>query len=303
MAMHSFSNHATPPVSEFVSLPDHKPLNRERSIATLMKKDASINIEYVQVRTEDSIMLDAWINKPLDFDPNKRYPVVFYVYGEAGGSTVNDQFGYHNNFLYAGDMRKDGYIQVSIDNRGTPSLKGAGWRKSIYGKNGQLNIRDLAQGAKKLLERSYMDKGRVAVWGWSGGGTSTLHLLFRHPEIFQTGIAIAPVTNLLYYDNIYTERYMGLPEENMQNYIAGSAVTYAKDLKGNLLLIHGTGDDNVHYSNTEALINELVKHGKQFRLMSYPNRTHNISEGAGTFEHLSALYTSFLKEHCAPGAK
>ncbi len=303
MAYHTFSSHSTIPAREFVSLPDHKPLNKQNSIASTLKQVEGHGVEYLQVTTDDNIMLDAWINKPLNFDPNKKYPVVFYIYGEAAASTVNDQYGNHSNFLYAGDMRADGYIQVSIDNRGTPSLKGAGWRKSIYGRNGQLNIQDFAAGAKKILERNYMDKNRVAVWGWSGGGTSTLHLLFRYPELFKTGIAIAPVTNLLYYDNIYTERYMGLPEDNMQNYIAGSAITHAKNLKGNLLLIHGTGDDNVHYSNTEALVNELVKHGKQFRMMAYPNRTHGISEGEGTFEHLSALYTDYLKQYCPPGPR
>jgi len=156
---------------------------------------------------------------------------------------------------------------------------------------------------KKLLELPYMDKSRVAVWGWSGGGSSTLHLLFRHPEIFQTGISIAAVSNQLFYDNIYQERYMGLPQENLQEFINGSPVTYAKGLKGNLLYIHGTGDDNVHYSNAELLINELIKNNKQFQLMSYPNRTHSISEGAGTSQHLSTLYTEFLKKNCPPGGR
>ncbi|RYE20258.1 MAG: S9 family peptidase, partial [Sphingobacteriales bacterium] len=124
-----------------------------------------------------------------------------------------------------------------------------------------------------------------------------------YPDIFQTGIAIAAVANQLYYDNIYQERYMGLPQENMQDFIKGSPINNVKNLKGNLLYIHGTGDDNVHYSNAEALINELVKHNKQFQLMTYPNRTHSISEGEGTGLHLSTLYTQFLRKHCAPGGR
>ena len=260
-------------------------------------------IEYLQVTTEDNITLDAWINKPKNFDPSKKYPVVLYVYGEPASSTVMDRWGGQNNFLYKGDMRGDGYIQVAIDNRGTPMLKGAAWRKAIYRKVGNVNIRDMALGFKKLQEQfSYFDKDRVAVWGWSGGGSSTLHLLFRYPEIFQTGISIAAVANQLFYDNIYQERYMGLPQENLEDFVNGSPVTYAKNLKGNLLYIHGTGDDNVHFSNAELLVNELIKQGKQFQYMPYPNRSHGISEGAGTFEHLSTLYTNYLKAHCPPGS-
>jgi dipeptidyl-peptidase-4 len=183
-------------------------------------------------------------------------------------------------------------------------LKSAAWRKSIYRKIGDVNIIDMAKGFEKLLGmKTYMDKERTAVWGWSGGGASTLHLLFRYPNLFQTGIAIAAVTNQLFYDNIYQERYMGLPQENREDFINGSPVTYAKNLQGNLLYIHGTGDDNVHFSNAELLVNELIKYNKQFQYMAYPNRSHNISEGAGTFEHLSTLYTNYLKQHCAPGAR
>jgi len=302
-ARHTFSNASTPPVAEWVSLPDHRPLQANKSIQATMKQNPNMRVEYMQVVTEDNIQLDAWIHKPASMNPTKKYPVVFYVYGEAAAATVGDTYGNHSNFLYNGDMSADGYVQVALDNRGTPSLKGAGWRKSIYRNNGQVNIRDMAMGAKKILELPYMDRSRVAVWGWSGGGSSTLHLMFRYPEIFQTGISIAAVTNLLYYDNIYTERYMGLPSENADGYRLGSAITYAKDLKGNLLVIHGTGDDNVHYSNAEALINELVKHNKTFSFMAYPNRSHSMAEGEGTWEHLSKLYTEFLKKHCPPGGK
>jgi len=240
---------------------------------------------------------------PDNFDSTKKYPVVFYVYGEPASSTVDDRFGAQNNFLYQGDMSKDGYFQVSVDNRGTPSLRGAAWRKAIYGQIGRLNIRDQAMAAKKILEKPWFDKDRVAVWGWSGGGSSTLNLMFQHPEIYKTGISIAAVTNLLYYDNIYEERYMGLIPENKENYILGSAIHYAKNLEGNLLFIHGTGDDNVQYDNAEALLNELIKYNKQFQFMPYPNRTHSISEGEGTQIHLSTLYTDYLKKYCPPGAK
>ncbi len=303
-ASHSFSNHNTPNVTEWITLPDNKPINPAKSIAANIKTNTENDVEYLQLTTEDNVTLDAWINKPINFNPAKKYPVVMYVYGEPAASTVTDANGAHDNFLYKGDMRADGYIQVSIDNRGTPMLKSAKWRKSIYRKIGIINIRDLAMGMKKMLaEKTYLDASRVAVWGWSGGGSSTLNLMFQYPEIFKTGISIAAVGNQLNYDNIYQERYMGLPQENKEDFIKGSPITNAKNLQGNLLYIHGTGDDNVHYSNAEQLINELIKYNKQFQVMPYPNRTHSISEGEGTWEHLSTLYTNYLKAHCEPGAK
>lgn len=303
IASHSFSNHNTPPFREWISLPENRPFSSSKSITNNVKTNPAINVEYFQVITEDNIILDAWMNKPKNFDPAKKYPVVFYVYGEPAATTTDDVFGNHDNFLYDRDMSDDGYIQVALDNRGTPALKGAAWRKSIYRKNGNINIRDMAMGAKKVLENSFIDKDRVAVWGWSGGGSSTLNLMFQYPEIFKTGIAIAAVTNLLYYDNIYTERYMGLPQENMADYIKGSPITHANGLKGNLLIVHGSGDDNVHYSNAEALLNELIKFNKKFQFMEYPNRTHSINEGPGTSAHLSALYSDFLRKNCPPGAR
>jgi dipeptidyl-peptidase-4 len=303
-ATHSFSNHNTPAVREWVTLPDNKPINPAKSIAANIKTDDRNDVEYLKIITSDNIILDAWINKPKNFDSTKKYPVVFFVYGEPASSTVQDRYGAHNNFLYKGDMRADGYVQVAIDNRGTPMLKGAAWRKSIYRKIGDVNVVDMANGFKKLMELNpYFDKERIAVWGWSGGGSSTLNLLFRYPDVFKTGIAIAAVSNQLFYDNIYQERYMGLPQENKNDFINGSPVTYAKNLKGNLLYIHGTGDDNVHFSNAEVLVNELIKYNKQFQYMPYPNRTHSISEGEGTSEHLSTLYTNYLRMYCPPGAR
>jgi dipeptidyl-peptidase-4 len=229
--------------------------------------------------------------------------VVFYVYTEPAGATVTDSYGIGDNGLYAGDMAEDGYIYMSVDNRGTPVPKGREWRKCIYRKIGQLNIRDQAMAAEEILKWDFVDPERVAVWGWSGGGTATLNLMFQYPEIYKTGIAIAAVSNQLTYDNIYQERFMGLPQENMEDFINGSPITYAKNLNGNLLYIHGTGDDNVHYQNAEMLINELVKHNKQFQVMPYPNRTHGIYEGEGTLSHLITLYTSYIKMHCPPGGK
>ncbi|MEJ8842430.1 DPP IV N-terminal domain-containing protein [Lacibacter sp. H375] len=302
-AVHSFTSRAVAPATQFLNLATHKPVAGEELLKTMkpVKKD---NLEYFTITTDDGVTMDGWMSKPKNYDPSKKYPVLLYVYSEPAATTVEDDFYAGSNFMFGGDMNAQGYFYVSFNNRGTPTLKGAEWRKSIYKQIGRINIRDQAMGMKKLLaDRSYLDASRVAVWGWSGGGSTTLHLMFQYPDLFQTGIAVAAVANQLFYDNIYQERYMGLPQENKDDFIKGSPITYAKNLKGNLLYIHGTGDDNVHYSNAEVLVNELIKQGKLFQFMPYPNRTHSISEGAGTFQHLSKLYTAYLKEKCPPGAR
>ena len=303
-AQHTFTNYQTPLSREWISLPDHKAVNESESIAARTKPVAKSNVSFFKLTTDEGVTLDGWMAKPTDFDSTRKYPIVFYVYGEPAGSTVNDDFSIGQNRLFQGGMEKAGYIYVALDNRGTPNLKGAAWRKSIYRQIGRLNIRDQAMGAKKLFaQHAYIDTSRVAVWGWSGGGSTTLHLLFQYPDIYKTGISIAAVGNQLFYDNIYQERYMGLPQENREDFVAGSPITYAKNLRGNLLYIHGTGDDNVHYDNAEVLINELVKYNKQFQVMPYPNRSHSISEGPGTSLHLQTLYTNYLLKYCPPGPR
>ncbi|MBC8153734.1 MAG: S9 family peptidase [Bacteroidetes bacterium] len=300
-AQHRFNSHRVAPVREWVALPGHAVV---RSLPGPTPVPSTRDVRLLQVTTADGVTLDGWMVRPADFDSTKKYPVVFYVYGEPAGVTTDDVYSAGGNGLFVGEMAKAGYCYVALDNRGTPTLKGAAWRKSIYRQIGRLNIRDQAMGARKLFEQySFLDTSRVAVWGWSGGGSTTLHLLFQYPEIYQTGIAIAAVGNQLFYDNIYQERYMGLPQENRDDFVAGSPVTYAKNLRGNLLYIHGTGDDNVHYDNAEVLLNELIKYNKQFQMMPYPNRTHGISEGEGTTEHLRTLYTQYLLKHCPPGGR
>jgi dipeptidyl-peptidase 4 len=303
-AFHSFSNYYTQPGRELVTIPDHRPLVEKESILLMMDSlQEEPTTEFFTIKTKDKVEMDGWMIKPKDFDPNKKYPVVFYVYTEPAGATVSDTYGVSDNQLYAGNMAEDGYIYMSLDNRGTPAPKGREWRKSIYRKIGQLNIRDQAMAAEEILKWDFVDPERVAVWGWSGGGTATLNLMFQYPKIYKTGIAIAAVANQLTYDNIYQERFMGLPQENMEDFVNGSPMTYAKNLEGKLLIIHGTGDDNVHYQNAEMLLNELIKHNKQFQFMPYPNRTHGIYEGEGTLSHLVTLYTDFLKTNCPPGGR
>lgn len=303
-AVHGFSNHKTYPASEWIALPSHTLLNENMSISKTMRVNRNNRTEYFTLTTQDNVTVDGWVVKPANFDSTKKYPVLFYVYTEPGSSTVNDTYGAQpEKTLYDGDLSEAGYFQVSLDNRGTPALKGSAWRKAVYRKVGILNIQDQALAAKKFLEKPYFDKERVAVWGWSGGGSATLNLMFQHPEIYKIGIAISAVTNQLYYDNIYQERYMGLPEENIDDFIKGSPLFYAKNLRGNLLYIHGTGDDNVHYSNAEALVNELIKYNKIFQFMPYPNRSHSLNEGKETKRHLSTIFTDFLRRYCPAGPR
>ncbi|TDQ11142.1 S9 family peptidase [Pedobacter metabolipauper] len=304
-ARHTYQSSTIPPLTEWMRFTTLTPLTMEGSVTNQLGriKPQKNKVEFFKVTTEDGVEMDGWMKKPDNFDQTKKYPVVFYVYGEPWGQTAADTWGVEQNRLYTGDMAKDGYIYISLDNRGTPTPKGREWRKSIFQKIGTLNIRDQAMAAKKIITWPFVDKNRIAVWGWSGGGSSTLNLLFQYPDIYQTGIAIAAVANQLTYDNIYQERYMGSPLKTTEAYTKGSPINYAKFLKGNLLYIHGTGDDNVHYQNAEMLINELIKNRKVFQLMSYPNRTHSINEGTGTSEHLALTFTQFLQKNCPPGGK
>jgi dipeptidyl-peptidase 4 len=305
-AQHSFMNYYTNRLTEWVTLPDNKPLIEKESVAAKIKEasPADNSVTFFQVTTVDGVTMDGWLAKPANFDSTKKYPILFNVYSEPASTTVRDVFGINNNRLFRGNMAEEGYIYASLDGRGTPAPKGKAWRKAIYRKIGIVNIRDQAMGATEMFKRwSWIDTARVAVHGWSGGGSATLNLLFQYPDIYKTGISVAAVANQLTYDNIYQERYMGVPQENREDFVKGSPMTYAKNLRGNLLYIHGTGDDNVHYQNAEMLVNELIKHNKQFQFMPYPNRSHGISEGEGTGLHLSTLFTNYLRQYCPPGGK
>jgi dipeptidyl-peptidase-4 len=282
-----------------VSLPTHQKVYPSTD-DKFSSADLGFKLEKFKVKTADGIEMDGIMAKPNNFDPNKKYPVYFYVYGEPAATTADDVPNFDN---FISQLIPEGYIGITMDNRGTPAYKGREWRKSIYKKIGVINSHDQAMAAKEVLKWNFIDTSRVAVHGWSGGAAMTLNLMFRYPEIYKTGIAVAAVTDQRFYDNIYTERYMGLPQENADDYTQASPITFAKNLRGNLLYMHGTGDDNVHYKNAEVLINELIKDGKLFQFMAYPNRTHGIFEGPGTSKHLNDTFIKFLREHCPPGAK
>jgi dipeptidyl-peptidase-4 len=242
------------------------------------------------------VELDGWMIKPYDFDPKKRYPVLFHVYGEPAGQTVLDRWGGRNKLWHL-MLAQQGYIVISVDNRGTPAPRGRAWRKIVYRQIGILASQDQAAACRIIRRWPFVDSTRVGIWGSSGGGSMTLNMLFRYPELYHTGMSVAPVADQRYYNTIYQERYMGLPQNNPEGFKNGSPITFAHQLKGNLLLVHGTGDDNVHYQNAEALINALVRQNKPFTMMSYPNRSHGISEGRNTQRHLYELLTRYLHEH------
>ena len=304
-AFHSFSNYFTRPMQAIVSLPNHKFINENQNMIEKydLEKKKDHPLEFFEITTVDDVTMEGWIVKPKNLDKNKKYPVLFYFYSEPAGQTGVNRYGAGNNSLYDGNLGEDGYVYVTFDGRGTPSPKGRAWRKAIYRNIGRINVRDMAMGAKAVFEKyEFIDTSRVAVHGWSGGGTATLNCLFQYPEIFHTGIAVAAVANQLTYDNIYQERYMGDPKESYQDYVDGSPIKYAKNLEGNLLYIHGTGDDNVHYQNAEMLANELIKHKKIFYMLSYPNRSHGIRED-GAYPHVRLMFTDFLRKNCPPGGR
>ncbi|MDA0806661.1 MAG: S9 family peptidase [Planctomycetota bacterium] len=305
-AIHRASSADQPPVESVITLPDHQPVRALKDNAKLADKLAKLKLaetEFLQVDIGDGVTLDGWCIKPADLDPAKKYPLLVYVYGEPAGTTVVDRWG-GSSWLWHSMLAQRGYVVMSFDNRGTKAPRGRAWRKSIYQKIGIIPPQDQAAAVKAVLkQRSYLDASRVGIWGWSGGGSSSLHAIFKYPKLYSTAIAIAPVPNQRYYDTIYQERYMGLPETNVEGFREGSPINFAKNLEGNLLLIHGTGDDNCHYQTTEMLIDELIAHNKQFSMMAYPNRTHSIKERKNTTRHLRDLMTRYLLDNLPAGAR
>lgn len=299
-AFHTYSRFGQPPVIDLVRLPEHQVLRVLADNAKLKAKLAELKMgghEFFRVPIPNGPSLDAWCLRPPDFDPSRKYPLLIHVYGEPAGQTVLDRWG-GDTYLWHGLLAQRGYLVMSIDNRGTPAPRGREWRKCIYRQVGILASADQAEAARQILrDRPYIDPGRVGIWGWSGGGSMALNAIFRYPDLYRAAVAIAFVSDQRYYDTIYQERYMGLPEDNEAGYKNGSPITFAGQLQGNLLLVYGTGDDNCHYQNCEALINELVRLNKPFALMSYPNRTHGIREGKNTRRHLFETMTRYLGEN------
>jgi dipeptidyl-peptidase-4 len=300
-AFHGYSKFVSPGQSDLIRLPEHKVVRIFQDNADLKAKVAPIlagRTELFQVDVADGVKIDGWLIRPAKFDPAKKYPVIVNVYGEPASTTVNDSWGGTGRMLMTA-LADDGYLLASFDNQGTPAPKGRDWRKVVYGSIGVLASKEQAAALRALAaSHPYVDLTRVGVYGWSGGGSMTLNLMFRSPELYKVGVAGAPVPDQTLYDSIYQERYMGLPQDNPEGYKAGSPITYAAGLEGKLLIIHGTGDDNVHFQGTQRLLNKLIDFNKQFSFMEYPNRRHGISG-----IHLDTLRYGFLEQHLPAGGR
>jgi dipeptidyl-peptidase 4 len=305
-AFHTWSNFDQPPRTELVRLPEHQAVRTLEDNAALAEKTRALTsspTEFLRVTLGDGVQLDGWMIKPPGFDPTEKYPVLVYVYGEPADTTVNNEWG-GMRALFHRAIAQEGYLVVSFDNEGTPAPKGRAWRKSIYGAIGVLSSKEQAEAIRAFAqEHPYVDTARMAVWGWSGGASNTLNLMFRSPGLFVAGMAVAPMADQRDYDTIYQERYMGLPQDNPKGYHDGSPINFAEGLGGKLLIVHGSGDDNCHYKVTELLLNRLIALGKPFDFMDYPNRTHAIREGDGTSFHVYSLLARYLEEHVLAGGK
>ena len=303
-AVHTYHNATTPSVIDMVSFPKHTSVRMLEDNAKAKQEYEALGVnpkEFIKVKSGD-LMLDAWMIKPTNFDANKKYPVIIEVYGEPASATVQDAWG--GGDLWQQYVANLGYIVVSIENRGANAPRGREWRKCIYGEVGTFASEDQCRGIQDLARQfPFIDTDRIGITGWSGGGSQTLNCMFRYPNVFHTGIAIAAVSDQRLYDTVYQERYMNTPQNNPEGYKKGSPITYASGLEGNLLMIHGTGDDNVHYQCCEMLVNELVKHGKMFSQISYPMRSHGIYEREGTTLHLRKTMAKYWLEHLPAGAR
>ena len=297
------SDQDTVPVTSLISLPDHKVIKVLENNEELKEKFAKVKkspSEFFYVDIGDGNRLHSRCIKPPNFDPQGKYPLLVYVYGEPAGQVVRDSWG-GSTHLWHLMLAQQGYVIMSFDNRGTAAPRGREWRKAADGKIGILPPQDQAEAVRRVLkDRPYLDPSRVGSWGWSGGGSMSLNAIFKFPDLYNAAIAVASVPNQRHYDTIYQERYMGLPGDNLKGFREGSPINFAHQLKGDLLIVHGAADDNCHYQTFEKLIDELVSHNKTFTMMTYPRGTHSIREGKNTTLHLYTLMTSFLKKSLEP---
>jgi dipeptidyl-peptidase-4 len=291
----TYSNANTPPVyilcdnlgKEISVLEDNIKLKTTLSGYNLSKK------EFVKFQSGNTT-LNGWMIKPVNFNPNQKYPVYVTIYGGPGHNEVSDSWD-GNDYLYHQLLAQKGYIVVSVDPRGT-MYRGAAFKKSTYLQLGKLETEDFINTAKELQKLPYVDPNRIGIQGWSFGGFMTSLAMTKGADYFKMGISVAPVTNWRYYDNIYTERFMRTPKENENGYDDNSPINFVHLLKGKYFLIHGSGDDNVHYQNSMEMINALVRANKQFDLFIYPNRNHGIY-GGNTRNHLFTMMLDYTLEN------
>jgi dipeptidyl-peptidase-4 len=272
----SYSNAATPPRQDLCRADGSRVAAiNENKVAELAEYHLS-PMEFLTVKSRDGVSLNANIIKPPDFNPQKKYPVLVYTYGGPHAQVVRNAWG-GATFLWHELMAQKGYIIFSVDNRGS-TARGHVFEAPLHLRLGAQELSDQRDGVQYLKSLPYVDDNRIGIWGWSYGGYMTLHAMFEAGDDFKVGFAGGPVTDFHYYDSIYTERYLGLPQQNEKGYVDSSPVKYAGQLKGKLLIAHGTGDDNVHYANTLTLINQLIDAGKYVEVMAFPGRGHGVSD-------------------------
>ncbi len=306
-AFHTYSTFDKPPVTDLVQVPEQRSVRvLEDNAAALARVKPLITrpTEFLKLDIGGGVVMDAWMIKPRDFDPAKKYPVFVYVYGEPAAQTVLDDWRGGGHALFHRAVADLGYIVISMDNRGTPAPKGAAWRRSVFGDLGSLSTEEQAAGLKALANLCpYVDSSRVGVWGWSGGGSNTLNAMFRKPDVYHVGIAVVPKPQAQYYNAWYQEIFMRTPKDNPEGYRTGSAINYAEGLRGDLLIITGSGETNTHVEITEGLVDRLVALGKRFDYFVYPNRDHGLSEGKGSNVHVRMLIARYLIEHLPAGPR
>jgi len=292
----SFQNVSSPPTYDLYEVRKFKKIRNLEDNSALQSKLKEYVLgtkEFIKVDVNGT-QLNAWIIKPNDFDPNKEYPVLTFVYGGPGSQTVKDQYDAANGMWYH-MLANKGYIIASVDNRGT-GARGRDFKKCTYGQLGKLEIEDQIGFAQYVGSLSFIDSKRIGIWGWSYGGYMSSLGMTKGADVYSTGIAVAPVTNWRFYDNIYTERYMGLPQDNASGYDENSPINHTSKMKGAYLLIHGSADDNVHVQNTMRMTESLIQSNVDFQQFIYPDKNHGIYGGNTRF-HLFNKMTHFLEEN------
>ncbi len=292
----TYSRAGVPPV-QTLRRADGKLVRSIADNAKLREKVAALGLnrpEFVSVKTPEGVELNAWLIKPRGFDQARRYPLLMTVYGGPGSQTVTDSWG-GPNYLWHQMLAQDGYLVASVDNRGTGG-RGAKFMKMTYLHLGRYEVADQIAAARWFAGQAFVNPDRIGIWGWSYGGYMSSLTMFRGAGVFKAAVAVAPVTDWRFYDTIYTERYMRTPQENPDGYAESAPLAYADSLKGNFLLVHGTGDDNVHFQNSVRLVERLEAANKQFDMRIYPNKTHAIA-GGNTRENLYGLLTRWLKNN------
>ncbi|MBL9093159.1 MAG: S9 family peptidase [Planctomycetaceae bacterium] len=305
-AIHTYSSFDSPPIHELVELEGHRrilTLEDNHGLREKMRTILTHPTEFLKLDIGNGVELDAWLIRPKDFDPSKKYPLVIYVYGEPHAQTVLNEWGAAQMDFHR-VVAEMGYVVASIDNRGTPAPKGAAWRRSIFGSLGPLSTDEQEAGLKALAQQCpFIDTSRIGIWGWSGGGSNTLNAMFRKPDSYHVGIAVVPKPQPHLYNAWFQEIYMRTREVNGEGYQQAAPINYAHGLKGKLLIVTGSGETNTHIQIIEGLVDRLIALGKPFDYMVYPNRDHGLREGDGTLVHVRMLILRYLMANLSPGTR